>query len=69
METTPSEPSASLAALFAALPEEERAILTLHYVHDHSVADIASTLAVEPRAVEAVLRAGKARLVAALGMG
>jgi DNA-directed RNA polymerase specialized sigma24 family protein len=69
METTRLEPSSSLATLFAALPEEERAILTLHYVHDHSIVEIASTLSVAPKAVEAVLKAGKARLAAALGIG
>lgn len=69
METTPRELSASLATLIAALPPEERAILTLHYVQGHSVAEIASTLSVPPRSVEAVLLAGKARLSAALGIG
>jgi DNA-directed RNA polymerase specialized sigma24 family protein len=69
METTPHEPSASLTTLIAALPEEERAILALHYVYNHSVSDIAFTLSVAPKAVEAVLNAGKVRLAAALGMG
>ena len=69
METTPRELSASLATLIAALPEEERAILALHYIQGHTVAQIASTLSVPPRSVEAVLMAGKARLAAALGIG
>ncbi len=68
METTPRELD-SLATLIAALPEEERAILALHYVQGHSVAEIASALSVAPRSVEAVLIAGKTRLSAALGMG
>jgi DNA-directed RNA polymerase specialized sigma24 family protein len=67
MEPTPGEPS--LATLIAALPEEERAILTLHYVHDRSVMEIAGALLVAPRAVEVVLKAGKAHLAAALGLG
>jgi len=68
METTPRESSVSLATLIAALPPEERAILTLHYVLGHSVDEIAATLAVEPRAVEVVLKVGKVRLATALGM-
>ena len=69
METTPSETSVSLATLIAALPPEERAILTLHYVLGHSIDEIAATLSVESRAVEGVLRVGKTRLSTALGMG
>ena len=69
METTPRESSVSLATLIAALPPEERAILTLHYVLGHSVDEIAATLSVEVRAVEAVLKIGKVRLATALGMG
>lgn len=69
MESTPRELSASLATLIAALPEEERAILTLHYVQGNSIAQIASTLSVPPRSVEAVLMSGKMRLAEALGMG
>lgn len=68
METTPREPSVSLAMLIAALPTEERAILTLHYVQGRSVLDIAAALSVAPRVVEAVLKAGKERLAGALGM-
>ena len=68
METTPRESSVSLATLIAALPPEERAILTLHYVLGHSVDEIAATLSVEPRAVEVVLKVGKVRLATALGM-
>ena len=68
METTPRESSVSLATLIAALPPEERAILTLHYVLGRSVAEIAATLSVEARAVEAVLNLGKLRLATALGM-
>jgi DNA-directed RNA polymerase specialized sigma24 family protein len=68
METTPRESSVSLATLIAALPPEERAILTLHYVLGHSVDEIAATLLVEPRTVEVVLKVGKVRLATALGM-
>ncbi len=69
MEPTNRELSVNLAALIAALPEEERAILTLHYVSGCSIAEIASVLSVPERVVERVLAAGKARLVTALGMG
>jgi len=69
MESNNRELSVNLATLIAALPEEERAILTLHYVAGHSVAEIASVLCVPERAVEGVLATGKARLATALGMG
>lgn len=68
MEPDLREPS-SLAALIAALPSEERAILTLHYVKGHSISEIAAALSVAPKSVEVVLLAGKARLAQALGIG
>ena len=68
METTPRESSVSIATLIAALPPEERAILNLHYVQGRSIAEISKTLVVDPKAVEAVLKAGKVRLTTALGM-
>lgn len=67
MERNPRERS-SLAMLIAALPHEERAILTLHYVQGHSISEIAATLSVPKSSVEVVLKAGKARLSAALGL-
>lgn len=60
-----SEP---LAALIASLPEEERVVLTLHYVKDKSATEIAQLLGVPTRAVEGVLASGRARLSAALGL-
>jgi len=68
METTPGELS-TLATLIAALPEEERVILTLHYVKGRSVEQIAAVLEVAPKSVEGVLMAGKTRLAKALGIG
>lgn len=68
MERNPRERS-SLATLIAALPQEERAILTLHYVQGHSIGEIAATLSVPQSSVEVVLKSGKARLSAALGLG
>jgi RNA polymerase sigma factor (sigma-70 family) len=58
----------SLAQTLASLPEEERIILTMHYLKSMSAADIASILGVPERSVEAIIRQGKARLSAILGM-
>ncbi|MFY7824947.1 MAG: RNA polymerase sigma factor [Candidatus Planktophila sp.] len=58
----------SLAQALASLPEEERIILTMHYLKSMSAADIASILGVPERSVEAIIRQGKARLSAILGM-
>ena len=58
----------TLAQALASLPEEERIILTMHYLKSMSAADIASFLGVPERAVEAIIRQGKARLSAILGI-
>jgi DNA-directed RNA polymerase specialized sigma24 family protein len=58
----------TLAELLASLPEEERIILTLHYLRSKSSADIATMLSVPERAVIAVIESGKARLAAILGL-
>ena len=58
----------TIAQLIAALPEEERIILTLHYLRGKSSADIAVMLQVPERAVIAVIASGKARLKGHLGM-
>ena len=58
----------SLAQAIASLPEEERIILTMHYLKSMSAADIASLLGVPDRSVEAIIRQGKARLSAILGI-
>jgi DNA-directed RNA polymerase specialized sigma24 family protein len=62
-----SEPT-TLAEVLAALPEEERFILTMHYLRSMSPADIAESLSVPIRSVEAVIASGKARLSALLGL-
>ena len=59
--------SPTLAQVLASLPEEERIILTLHYVRQMSPSVIALMLQVPERAVDAVISAGKARLSAVLG--
>jgi len=58
----------TLAELLASLPEEERIILTLHYLRSKSSADIADLLSVPERSVAAVIESGKARLKGLLGL-
>jgi len=58
----------TLAQALASLPEEERIILTMHYLKSMSAADIAAILGVPERSVEAIIRQGKARLSAILGI-
>lgn len=57
-----TERNATLIEYIAALPEEERVILTLHYLKDHSVEEIASKLGVPERSIAKVLEAGRTRL-------
>jgi RNA polymerase sigma factor (sigma-70 family) len=58
----------TLAQALASLPEEERIILTMSYVKSMSASEIASLLGVPERSVEAIIRQGKARLSAILGI-
>ena len=58
----------TLAQAIASLPEEERIILTMHYLKSMSAAEIASLLGVPERSVEAIIRQGKTRLSAILGI-
>jgi RNA polymerase sigma factor (sigma-70 family) len=60
--------SQTLADALASLPDEERIILTMHYLKSMSAADIASMLGVPERAVAAIITQGKARLSAILGI-
>ena len=62
-----SEPRV-LAEVLASLPEEERFILTLHYLRSMSSAEIAELLKVPQRSVDAIIAAGRARLCALLGI-
>lgn len=64
----PPTPAADLAALIDTLPEEERVVLLMHYLHGLSAAQIAARLGVPERAVASVLAAGRARLMGALGL-
>ena len=58
--------SETLAQLLANLPEEERIIMTLHYLKGLSNEEIAKTLGVPARSVAVVIEGGKRRLLAAL---
>jgi RNA polymerase sigma factor (sigma-70 family) len=58
----------TLAQVLASLPEEERIILTLHYLKSMTPAQIAALLQVPQRSVEAVILSGKSRLSAILGL-
>ena len=63
-----SKPAKTLAEVLKELPEEERIILTMHYLRSMSAAEIASTLGVPERSAEAIIKQGKARLSAILGI-
>jgi RNA polymerase sigma factor (sigma-70 family) len=60
--------SETLAQLLANLPEEERIIMTLHYVKAMSTAEIADLLHVPERSVIAVIASGRSKLTTALGL-
>ena len=62
-----SEPT-TLAQVLESLPDEERVILTLHYLKSMSAEEIALMLKVPKRSVEGVISSGKARLSAILGL-
>lgn len=55
--------------LLASLPEEERFILSMHYLKGMSEMEIAKTLGVPQRAVNSVITSGKTRLLSALNEG
>ena len=60
--------SETLAQLLASLPEEERVILTLHYVRSLSSAEIAAMLNCPEGAVSRLIIAGRGRLTARLNL-
>ncbi len=59
----------ALSELLASLPEEERFILTMHYIRSMTAQEIAKTLGVPERAVQSVITSGKSRLLSALNPG
>ena len=58
----------TIAELLSSLPEEERIILTLHYLRAKSADEIAQLLSVPERSVSAVIESGKRRISAELGL-
>ena len=62
-----SEPK-TLSEVLSSLPEEERIILTMHYLRSMSTGDIAQILGVPERSVGAIIEQGKARLLTIMGM-
>ena len=68
MPMSSSKNPQTLAELLASLPEEERIILTLHYLRSKTSVEIATLLSVPDRAVIAVIESGKARLKGELGL-
>ena len=58
----------TIAELIASLPEEERIILTLHYLHGKSADEIAALLGVPVKSVVVVVDSGKRRITAQLGL-
>lgn len=57
--------SQTLTEFIAALPEEERIVLTLYFLRKNSIAEIATRIGVPERAVSAVLASGRARMSSA----
>jgi DNA-directed RNA polymerase specialized sigma24 family protein len=58
----------TIAELIASLPEEERIILTLHYLRGKSASDIATMLSVPEKSVVALIEGGKRRITGQLGL-
>jgi RNA polymerase sigma factor (sigma-70 family) len=62
-----SEPK-TMSEVLAALPDEERIILVMHYLRSMPASQIAENLGVPERSVVAVIASGKARLSKTLGL-
>jgi len=58
----------TLSEVLAALPDEERIILVMHYLRSMPPSEIAQKLGVPERSVTAVIASGKARLSKVLGL-
>jgi RNA polymerase sigma factor (sigma-70 family) len=56
----------SIAEILESLPEEERLILTMHYVYQVTAAEIAAKLGVPERAVLSVISTGRSRLISSI---
>ena len=62
-----SEPL-TVAQALASLPEEERIILTMHFMKSMSATEIAALLGVPERSVSALIVSGKGRISLILGL-
>ena len=60
--------SQSVAQALASLPEEERIILTMHFLKSMSAQEIATVLGVPGRSVSALRISGKGRISLILGV-
>jgi RNA polymerase sigma factor (sigma-70 family) len=58
----------TIADVIASLPEEERIILTLHYLRGKGVDEIAALLSVPSKSVSVVIESGKRRITSQLGL-
>jgi DNA-directed RNA polymerase specialized sigma24 family protein len=58
----------TIADVIASLPEEERIILTLHYLRGKGVDEIAELLSVPSKSVLVVIESGKRRITSQLGL-
>ena len=55
-------------AAVRALPDRQRAVVALYYLHDQSVAEVAATLDIAPGTVKATLHSARRSLTVALGL-
>jgi DNA-directed RNA polymerase specialized sigma24 family protein len=58
----------TIADVIASLPEEERIILTLHYLRGKAADEIAELLSVPSKSVLVVIESGKRRITSQLGL-
>ncbi len=58
----------TITELIASLPEEERIILTLHYLRGKSATEIATLLSAPEKSVAVLIESGKRRITAQLGL-
>ena len=58
----------TIADALAALPEEERIILSLHYNKEMSAGDIAAMLKVPEKSIQVVIATGRTRITRLLGL-
>jgi RNA polymerase sigma factor (sigma-70 family) len=58
----------TITELIASLPEEERIILTLHYLRGKSSDEIATMLGVPEKSVATLIETGKRRITGQLGL-